>query len=426
MDSQHKTSRSPLLPLLSSTLDLCSKATAKCVLLTCACGLAWASLIVWILGPAVSSAGSSIRVPSGSHHQAGPGSLLDRPDPFPIAGHSSDGFLLPGWTPLGHHARLMGREAFPEQFEHWGEDGDMQVAVNGVDLDPLTTSDEVLPRADLVLAILSGNDEDARIKRNTLRELYDKYDGWIHVGGEQSKKEPLDMSFRVIFVVTRGTAPPDGELVGDVLYVSAPDGYRNIVYKVKHMMGLVRHIDFKFLLKADDDTFVCVQRLANFLHNQPEESKDKLYAGVPTSCNAPTSPARNYMVGRVIKDRNDKWYDGKFVHHTLAGLDCYPVYMQGAFYVLAQPLVEHLYRGREHYDTFVNEDVTIGSWLLGVDRVLATIHDFESSRLWNCVCGSNIILRPAVRNEQVFFHDCKQTNELRTCSSRLVKPNLRC
>ncbi|CAM9762757.1 unnamed protein product, partial [Sphacelaria rigidula] len=38
----------------------------------------------------------------------------------------------------------------------------------------------------------------------------------------------------------------------------------------------------------------------------------------------------------------------------------------GAFYVLAQPLVEHLYRGREHYDTFVNEDVTMGSWLLGV------------------------------------------------------------
>ena len=48
------------------------------------------------------------------------------------------------------------------------------------------------------------------------------------------------MSFRVVFVVTRSTAPPNGELVGDVLYVSAPDGYRNIVYKVKHMMGLVR------------------------------------------------------------------------------------------------------------------------------------------------------------------------------------------
>eukprot|EP00903_Cladosiphon_okamuranus_P012084 g11343.t2 len=59
----------------------------------------------------------------------------------------------------------------------------------------------------------------------------------------------------------------------------------------------VRHIDFKFLLKADDDTFVCVERLAKFLHNQPEESKDKLYAGVPTFCKAETNAARNEYAG---------------------------------------------------------------------------------------------------------------------------------
>ncbi|CAN0459182.1 unnamed protein product, partial [Discosporangium mesarthrocarpum] len=44
----------------------------------------------------------------------------------------------------------------------------------------------------------------------------------------------------------------------------------------------------------------------------------------------------------------------------------YSPFLQGAFYILAQPLVEHIYRGEEHYDTFTNEDVTIGSWLLGV------------------------------------------------------------
>lgn len=46
---------------------------------------------------------------------------------------------------------------------------------------------------------------------------------------------------------------------------------------------------------------------------------------------------------------------------------CLPA-LQGAFYVLSQPLVEHIYRGREHYETFSNEDVTIGSWLLGVSE----------------------------------------------------------
>ena len=47
------------------------------------------------------------------------------------------------------------------------------------------------------------------------------------------------MSFRVVFVISSDSAPPDGKLVGDILYVNAPDGYRNIVHKVKHMMGLV-------------------------------------------------------------------------------------------------------------------------------------------------------------------------------------------
>lgn len=48
------------------------------------------------------------------------------------------------------------------------------------------------------------------------------------------------MSFRLVFIVSSRFAPPGGELVDDVLYVNAPDGYRNIAHKVKQMMGLVR------------------------------------------------------------------------------------------------------------------------------------------------------------------------------------------
>ncbi len=61
------------------------------------------------------------------------------------------------------------------------------------------------------------------------------------------------MSFLVIFVVTRSSAPPNGELVGDVLYVNAPDGYRNIVYKVKQMMGLVRALNWLGHEEIHDD-----------------------------------------------------------------------------------------------------------------------------------------------------------------------------
>lgn len=56
---------------------------------------------------------------------------------------------------------------------------------------------------------------------------------------------------------------------------------------------------FKYLLKSDDDTLVCMKRLAAFLHEQPEETRDKIYAGVPTACNLPTNPNR-YVSGRQI------------------------------------------------------------------------------------------------------------------------------
>lgn len=44
----------------------------------------------------------------------------------------------------------------------------------------------------------------------------------------------------VVFVMSKDSAPPEGELVGDILYVPVPEGYRNIVLKTKAMLCLVR------------------------------------------------------------------------------------------------------------------------------------------------------------------------------------------
>lgn len=52
----------------------------------------------------------------------------------------------------------------------------------------------------------------------------------------------------------------------------------------------------------------------------------KVYGGIPTACHLPNNP--DEAVGRVIKDVSNKWYDGKYLDHTMNGLDCYPVYMQ--------------------------------------------------------------------------------------------------
>lgn len=58
----------------------------------------------------------------------------------------------------------------------------------------------------------------------------------------------------------------------------------------------VRHFDFQYLLKADDDSFVCLTRIASMLHDLDPEIADKIYAGVPTACNQDTNP--DYWVSK--------------------------------------------------------------------------------------------------------------------------------
>lgn len=60
----------------------------------------------------------------------------------------------------------------------------------------------------------------------------------------------------------------------------------------------MRHFDFQYLLKADDDTFVCLTRIASMLHDLDPEVADKIYAGVPTACNQDTNP--DYWVRKEI------------------------------------------------------------------------------------------------------------------------------
>jgi hypothetical protein len=57
------------------------------------------------------------------------------------------------------------------------------------------------------------------------------------------------------------------------------------------------------MMKADDDTFVCIRQVFKRLNDLPEETRTKVYAGVPTHCDMPG----HAMVGRVFSDPAHKW-----------------------------------------------------------------------------------------------------------------------
>ncbi|CAN0254904.1 unnamed protein product, partial [Discosporangium mesarthrocarpum] len=168
-----------------------------------------------------------------------------------------------------------------------------------------------------------------------------------------------------------------------------------------------------------DSTRGCLHRLCTFsishLSRLSPPPPLKVYGGIPTACYLPSNPDPN--VGKVIRDKEDRWYDGKYVNHTMQGLDCYPVYMQGAFYILSFPLVEFLDVGSSKLLTFDNEDVTIGSWLHGVDRAIFPLNDLKDARLWSCSCSQAGFVPSNDAN--TFFHNCKEIDQQRSCKSAL-------
>ncbi|CAM9097896.1 unnamed protein product, partial [Ascophyllum nodosum] len=310
----------------------------------------------------------------------------------------------------------------------WRQEWEWDERVNGVVIGDVVPANTTRRHTDLLLTIFSGTTEADASKRELLRQIYDKYEGWITVGGPNSitgSKNPVRKAFKValVFIMSKETAPPEGELIGDILYVPVPEGYHNIVLKTKAMLRLVQYYNFKFLLKADDDSFVCLRRITSMLHDMDPAIHDRVYAGVPTYCNNPTNP--DYWNGRVMKDPNHQWFDSKYVQHTLGGLDCFPSYMQGAFYILSQALVEYLFRGHEHLECFTNEDVTIGSWLMGVDREMVEMYNLRNSHLWDCLCARTTITAKT-RSRQQFFHNCKGMSQLKLCGTRLLRPGIGC
>ncbi|CAM9628784.1 unnamed protein product, partial [Hapterophycus canaliculatus] len=136
----------------------------------------------------------------------------------------------------------VGAAASGAEREKW--DGRVNTIVTG-DLQPVGGA-KTRPKVDLLLVIFSGTSEPNIEKRELLRQIYDKYEGWVKVGGPDSitggvNPERRDFTFSVVFVMSKETAPPEGELVGDILYVPVPEGYRNIVLKTRAMLCLVSH-----------------------------------------------------------------------------------------------------------------------------------------------------------------------------------------
>lgn len=134
---------------------------------------------------------------------------------------------------------------------------------------------------------------------------------------------------RVLFVASRDQYLVAEKLVhDDVLEVDVADEYRLLSRKLLEAMRVVvgGGVNFEYLLKCDDDTFVDVPKLVGELDGAP---KNRFYWG--------------YFDGNAHIKRAGKWKETDWIL-----CDRYLPYALGGGYVLSSDLVEYIVNNR-HY-----------------------------------------------------------------------------
>ncbi|XP_061841637.1 beta-1,3-galactosyltransferase 6 [Nerophis lumbriciformis] len=124
------------------------------------------------------------------------------------------------------------------------------------------------------------------------------------------------------------------------------DSYENLTTKVLHMYSwLDQNVAFKFVLKADDDTFARLDLL-----------KEELRAKEPTRL------YWGFFSGRGRVKAGGKWRESAWEL-----CDYYLPYALGGGYVLSSDLVRYVRLNAAYLKTWQSEDVSLGAWLGPLD-----------------------------------------------------------
>ncbi|XP_072000978.1 beta-1,3-galactosyltransferase 6 [Engystomops pustulosus] len=140
---------------------------------------------------------------------------------------------------------------------------------------------------------------------------------------------------------------------GDLLLLpDLRDSYENLTSKLLLMYAwLDQNLDYKFVLKADDDTFA---RLDVLLEELKAQEPRRYYWG--------------FFSGRGRVKSAGKWKESSWVL-----CDYYLPYALGGGYVLSWDLVRYLSLTKDYLAQWQSEDVSLGTWLAPLE--VRRVHD---------------------------------------------------
>ncbi|XP_032221506.2 beta-1,3-galactosyltransferase 4-like [Nematostella vectensis] len=204
----------------------------------------------------------------------------------------------------------------------------------------------------LVLVLTSPG---GRLQRDVIRETWGSASlapstRFVFVLGGQND---LDSDVRNEFSVNK-----------DLIIGSFPDTYRNLVLKVFVALNWARTQNCTYVLKADDDVYINIPRLLNWLRNP--SLPEPLYAGEVVEGNRVLRwpPWSKYRIPRDVYNE-----------------EIYPPYCRGAFYVLSRSALPGIMQEVNKHSTLLPmEDAYLGIMARSASLSPVQIPGCKSSR----------------------------------------------
>ena len=203
-----------------------------------------------------------------------------------------------------------------------------------------SNSDTMCPKGPIRILVLILSDPFGDERRNAIRAT------WLKERGDSQYKVEAKfvIGTRNLTSETRKGLSIEQNLFHDLhLLPELQDAYTNLTTKMWMLLKWAhKNAKFDFLVKADDDSYVRLKKLATALRSL--NCDDRLYWG--------------YFMGSAIPILTGRWAETKW-------LQCsnYLPYAMGGGYVLAKKVVDIIARYADRLKFYSNEDVTLGSWL---------------------------------------------------------------
>ncbi|KAK4744231.1 hypothetical protein SAY87_010543 [Trapa incisa] len=183
--------------------------------------------------------------------------------------------------------------------------------------------------------------------------------------GEIRKRLEMEKGIILRFVIGHSAIPDsdnaieeEDKIYGDFLRLEHIEGYHELSGKTKTYFATVVSLwDAEFYIKVDDDIHVNLGTLGTILSGY--QGKPLVYLGCMKS-------------GPVLAQKDVKYHEPEYWKFGEVG-NKYFRHATGQFYGISKDLATYIFKNQNLLHKYANEDVSLGSWLIGLD--VDHVHD---------------------------------------------------